>query len=272
MVHIIQHSTDGFGHQLHGLFTCMMLQNIRGIEFACNNFLTKTFSFEHLTCDEEKQQCIDYLKEAVRLFKQHFQCDDICYEKIIHSHEIYKIPKTPLPDTVYSLDNVFFINVMKLSEDEKLHLKRNIEIIQKFFVNKYLPPNRLESNNIVFHIRMGDAMPSRRNSILKYNNSVLKLIDRLKNKYSDHTLYFHTDDNIDFIINHINDGMKYIIQNKDTNILNVLSDFIYSNIMVSANSSLSKVSLFIGRKECIVHDDNNHFVPGKTINISNYLN
>ena len=144
MVNIIQHSTDGFGHQLHGLFTCMMLQNIRCIEFACNNYLSKTFSFEHFTCDVEKQQCIDYLKESVRLFKEYFQCDDVYYEKIIHSHEIYKIPKNPLKDTVYSLDNVFFINVMNLSEDEKLHLKRNIEIIQNFFVNKYLPPNRLE--------------------------------------------------------------------------------------------------------------------------------
>jgi len=267
----MQHSTDGFGHQLHGLFTCMMLENIRGIEFACNNFLTKTFSFEHLTCDVEKQQCIDYLKECVRLFKEHFQCDDICYEKVIHSHEIYKIPKNPLTDTIYSLDNVFFIDVMNLSKDEKQHLKKNMKIIKNFFVNKYLPSNRLKQKNIVFHIRMGDAMPGRRNSILNYNNSVLRLIDRLKKGYSDHILYFHTDDNIDFIINNINNEMKYVIQDKTTNILNVLSDFIHSNTMVSANSSLSKCSLLIRQKNCIIHDDNTHYVPENTVKISNAL-
>ena len=51
------------------------------------------------------------------------------------------------------------------------------------FINKYLPPKQLPDNNIVIHIRMGDALTTGRGeSINNYNKALIKLIDIIENK------------------------------------------------------------------------------------------
>ena len=77
-----------------------MAINIRGIEFACNNYLSKTFSFEHLTCDVEKQQCIDYLKESNDYDEIYYFGDK--YENGGNDYEIIK----KLGNRGYKINNI----------------------------------------------------------------------------------------------------------------------------------------------------------------------
>ena len=142
------------------------------------------------------------------------------------------------------------------------------------FINKYLPSNRLSEKNIVVHIRLGDALiTGRGESINNYNKTLLKLIDILINKYIDYEYYFHTDGNIDFILDKIQRrNIKYTVSRKNTPILNVISDLIHSKILICGNSGLSKVCSFLGNKELVViNDDNKHSISTITCKISDYI-
>lgn len=156
----------------------------------------------------------------------------------------------------------------------KLHAK-NIQDIKPLFINKYLPDNRLDKDNIVLHFRMGDALTTGRgDSINNYNNQILKLLEIFSNKYNNYTYYLHTDGEVDSIITFLTEkNIKFNLFKKDTNILSVLSDFIYSKILICGNSALSKVTSFLGNKELvIINDDNKHSMPKYTYKISQYLN
>ena len=63
MVNIIQHGSDGLGHQMYGLFTCMILHNVGDYKFSGCKFIKKCFNFQHLSLDE-RQKCKLYLIEA----------------------------------------------------------------------------------------------------------------------------------------------------------------------------------------------------------------
>ena len=92
MVYIIQHGVDGLGHQLHGLFSCLILHNVGNYRFSGYDFIKKPFKFQHLTPIEE-QQCKLYLSEVVKLFIQKYDINDRKFNGYIHSHEVYNIPE-----------------------------------------------------------------------------------------------------------------------------------------------------------------------------------
>ena len=52
---IIQHGVDGFGHQLYGLFTTLILHNIKNYNFAANMFVNKNFRFDHVSQEEGRE-------------------------------------------------------------------------------------------------------------------------------------------------------------------------------------------------------------------------
>ena len=47
-ISIIQHGTDGMGHQLHGLLSLLALHNVDNYYFDGHAFIDKNFSFEHI--------------------------------------------------------------------------------------------------------------------------------------------------------------------------------------------------------------------------------
>lgn len=47
-IHIIQHGTDGTGHQLHGLLSCLALHNINDYYFDGIMYINKPFSYQHI--------------------------------------------------------------------------------------------------------------------------------------------------------------------------------------------------------------------------------
>lgn len=274
MINIIQHGIDGFGHQLHGLFTCLIFQNIKNYNFDGHMFLRKKFYFDHIKQLKEFMDCKQYLIEIVRLFIIEYKIVPKKYKKHIHSHEIYHIPNNYDNNTIYSLDNIFYFDKANINKDENIQLYKNIETIKPLFINKFLPENRLKENNIVFHFRLGDAMTTgRANSINNYNKLVILLIEILSIKYPNYTYYLHSDGNISYVEYKLKEkNIEYILFNKTTPLLNVLSDFIYSKILISGNSSLSKVSSFLGEKEFIItNDDNDVNMPNNTYRISDYL-
>lgn len=273
MIHIIQHGSDGLGHQLHGLFSCLILHNVGNYRFSGYDFIKKPFKFQHLSTIEQQQSKL-YLCEVVELFIQKYEISNRKFNGYIHSHEVYKIPENSDENILYGLDNAYYFDRINLTNDERVLHSKNICDMAPLFINKYLPPRRLSENNIVIHVRMGDALTSGRGeSIKNYNASLMKLIDILINKYIDYEYYFHTDGNIDFILDKLTGkNIKYTLSEKNTPILNVISDLIHSKILICGNSGLSKVCSFLGNKELVViNDDNKHSMPTITRKISDYI-
>ncbi len=50
---IMQHGIDGFGHQLLGLFSTLILHNIKNYNFRGDIFINKYFRYDHVSKDEE---------------------------------------------------------------------------------------------------------------------------------------------------------------------------------------------------------------------------
>jgi hypothetical protein len=273
MINIIQHGSDGLGHQLHGLFSCLILHNVGNYRFSGYDFTKKPFKFQHLSQNEE-QLCKLYLIEIVELFIAKYNIIPKKFKGYIHSHEVYKIPDNSDENILYGLDNAYYFDRIILTPDERIVHSENIINMAPLFINKYLPSNRLPEKNIVIHIRLGDALTTGRGeSINNYNKALMKLLDILINKYIDYEYYFHTDGNIDFILDKLKEkNVKYTLSEKNTPILNVISDLIHSKILICGNSGLSKVCSFLGNKELIViNDDNKHSMPQITHKISDYI-
>ena len=273
MVNIIQHGSDGFGHQLYGLFSCLLLHGIRNYYFDGIVFINKKFHFDHLNNNEQKL-CKNYLTKVVSLFNKANNINKKRYNGYIHSHEIYKIPTNYKENVIYGLDNVYYFDRINLNNHERIHHTNNINKINPFFLNDELPKNRLDSNNVVIHIRQGDALTTGRGeSISSYNKKVMNLLDIFFKKYSNFTYYLHSDGDVTIFENTFKkNNIKYYIYNKNTPILQVVSDFMYSKIFICGNSGLSKACSFINNKELIIiNDDNKHSLPEKTIKISEFI-
>ena len=271
-VNIIQHGVDGLGHQLHGILSCLALHNIKNYYFDGNIFINKHFSFGHI-CGEEEINVKNYVIEIVKQFIKSNSQSKKTYYKIIHSHEVYNIPEKYEEHIIYSLDNSYYFDRIPITNIEYQEYLINIQKIKQFFINEKLPNNRLFDNNIVIHLRQGDAMTTGRSNVINKNNiKLMKIMPILISEYSNYTFYIHTDGNTDFLINILSKyNIKYILFQKSENILNVLSDFIYSKIFITSHSSLSTVCTFLGNHELIIiPDDIKCSVPENIIRISDY--
>jgi len=265
-LHITQHSTDGFGHQLHGLFTTMVLHGVKNYYFDADFYVNKDFSFEHIL--DENNEAKNYLKECALLFKKEQSLHKKEYSHILFPKAIQNIPTEYDVNTLYLLDNAYVFEDIKLNEEEKIGHLNNINNYKKYFVNQYLPPSRLPEKNIIIHSRMGDAMhTSRKDSIISFNHKLISLIKIFKAKYPSHTIFIHSDGELKHLEEH-----NVVFFDKKTDILCLMSDFIYANIFVSSNSSLSEVCCFLGEKEInIVNDVSLISKPKSSIKIAEYI-
>ena len=267
--HIYAHSTDGFGHQLEGLFTTLIVHGVNNNYFDGNEFISKIFNFEHVNSDES-MILRKYLIEVASKFIIDFTQSKINYKEIIRSHEYYHIPENYNEEILYSLDNIFGYKDL-FNSNELTQINKNINLMKKYFINKQLPCNRLTNKSIVIHMRMGDALFIDRGQLIREHNlKVIKLIDIFKVKYPDYHYYIHSDGNPSEIIDKI--GYNYTFYNSNTQVLDVLSDIIYSKIFVCSVSSLSNMGKYLGNKELIIKYDNNEkSLPDNTFMISDYI-
>jgi hypothetical protein len=271
---IIQHGTDGMGHQLHGLLSCLALHNVDNYYFDGYAFIEKKFSFAHINQKKSinvKEYFIEIVTEFIKVNNQVKRN----YKKTIHSHEVYKIPNNYNSDTLYSLDNSYYFDKIPINKSQYEKYITNIEQIKSLFTNEKLPQNRLSEKNVVIHLRHGDAITSGRGKpINNYNKKIVNILPKIINNFKDYIFYIHTDGNADFVTNILlKHNIKYIVYSKSENILNVLSDFIYSNVFLAGISSLSTVCIFLGNhKLTIVSDDIKHSLPDNIVRISDYEN
>tara|TARA_R110001632_G_scaffold96504_1_gene202875 strand:+ start:4768 stop:5685 length:918 start_codon:yes stop_codon:yes gene_type:complete len=265
--HIIQHGLDGTGHQFYGIFTSLILHGIKDYYFDGLEFIKKRFKFQHIT-NYESCQVKDYFIESIKNFSKDLNQNRVSYSNTIHSHEIYNVPLNYSERTLYSIDNAYYFDRIGLNEKEKTQHRENIKKFKKYFINDKLPNNRLVENNIVIHIRMGDAMEtSRKESINNFINNFKILIDKLKKDYPEYKIYIHSDGKLDVF-----DQEGLVFFDKKTNILQILSDFIHSKIFICSNSGLSIICTFLGNHDkIIVPGDINHSLPENCITIENYL-
>ncbi len=269
---VIQHGTDGMGHQLHGLLSCLALHNVDNYYFDGNHFINKKFSFEHLNQENSinvKEYFIEIVKEFIKVNNQVKRN----YKKAIYAHEVYKIPNNYDSDTLYLLDNSFFFNKIPINKINHEKYITNTKKIKSLFINKKLPKNRLNEKNVVIHLRQGDAIIyGRGGRIDNYNKKIVNILPKLINNFKDYIFYIHTDGNADFVTNILlKHNIKYVVYSKSENVLNVLSDFIYSNVFLTGISSMSIVCTFLGNhKLTIVHDDIKMSLPDNIVRISDY--
>lgn len=272
MKHIVQYGRDGFGHQLHGIYSAMVYHGVENFYYDGIHYTNKSCVFDHIKDPNEKKDLEEYLKECHRQFSASFDQKEKKYNKVIHSHEIYKIPANYDVNTLYSLDNAFFFNYPLKEEDHKELLKRNMIDFQKFFINPRLPKCSLPSNNVVVHIRMGDAMRAGRGNIItKYKSDIKKLIDLIYKKDNTKQFVFHTDGSVDDLIKDLPTGC-YKVFNKSHNLLYVLSDLIHADMLITGVSSLSTVATYINQnKVCIIDDTWRHIYPSNCVKITEYI-
>ena len=271
-ISIIQHGVDGMGHQLHGLLSCLALNKVGNYYFDGYAFINKNFYFQHINQNSSlkvKEYFIEIVKEFIKVNNQVKRN----YKKIIHSHEVYKIPNNYDSDILYSLDNSYYFDRIPINKSQYEKYITNIEKIRHLFINEKLPQNRLNEKNVVIHLRQGDAITCGRGDVINsYNKKIVNILPKLANNFRDYIFYIHTDGNADFLTNILSKyNVNYIVYPKNEDILNVLSDFIHSNVFLAGISGLSTVCTFLGNhKLTIVSDDIKHSLPKDVIRISNY--
>jgi len=271
VVCITQHGTDGFGHQLHGLFTCLIMHNIENYYFDGVSFIEKQFNFEHVTI-VEGTILKEYLVESIKLFIHNYNLSKKVYSANIRSLELCNIPANYDINCLYSLDNVFLYERIFANKPDVLQkITDNIFHMKNYFINNKLPANRLVKNSIVIHVRLGDALAGRSSTIYPYNRKICDLIKLFKTKYPEHHYYIHSDGEPKQIIETI--GSNYTFYNKNSQVLDVLSDLLHASILICGFSSLSLISGYIGNQDLIItHDECDLSIPNiNAYKISKYM-
>ncbi len=262
-IHIIQHGTDGFGHQLHGLFSTMILHNCKDYYFDGIAYLKKKNEFDHISGSVMKEVIIFIRRSVLKFIKEEKQ-KKIEYEKRIHSHEIYKIPKKYDQNILYSIDNAYYFD--KLGFSVKQH-SDNIEKYSSHFrdnlkKNEYLK----DIKSIVIHVRLGDSVHREGNH--EFRKTLIKIVEIFKEKYPSHKIFIHSDGEPNFL-----EKNDYTLFDKKTPVIKVLSDFVFCNILVCCISSLSSVASFLTNAETIlIPNETKHSTPSRCVRFNQFIN
>lgn len=222
MIKICQHGADGFGHQLEGMIRLISLSlNNNTIDYVYN--LKKKFIFEHSNFNITTLNL--YLLKALEILQlKHGK--KITYDKIIFNE------KRPLQyldsNHIYCYDGVGDGSRLPSTFEHIDQLKKSLPELRRAFINYYLPKPSYSKDliNVVCHIRMGDAIGTR----ILDNNSIFEFIKQYDSRYN---IIIHTNGEIESISDNIT------IYDKNTDVLQILSDFIYADIFVMNYSSLS---------------------------------
>jgi len=178
---VIQYGEDGFGHQLEGTMGVISLHIVKKANYVFN--YKRRYKFAHKNVDEK---CMEYMKKAMEQLLLLYPQDKIFNERK-HKHEVWKIPKEINENVIYSLDNAFFEPTINLisSRDIMMNVFKNN--------NSYLPKPSydINDNNIVCHIRLGDARSRQRELELQY-----KVISYYQKKNINSKIILHTNGDI----------------------------------------------------------------------------
>lgn len=268
---IAQFGTDGFGHQIFGIASCMALHgeilDDTKIYFDPHWSITKRpYSFEHIT--DENKLCEEYMKTAFNNFAVRNNFNHKTYNSVYPSTDEFHILGSRFPgkrnapsghgllakhtnnQILYLYDNAWRSVTPYI---EKYRKKMILDWVEN---NDKLPKNRFtnKKTNIAIHMRLGDASKRKYNRYLKSN--LEKVIDRCIKLYESPNIVIHTNGKVVvddlhkanrlnvFSLRH--DQLNYVeVCNEDTHVLNVLSDLIHADIMIKGDSALSGFASWI---------------------------
>lgn len=265
-INFSQRAFDGFGHQLHGLITCMALGGIRNYKFDGLEFIEKEFVFDHVG-KEESVSLKRFMVDSVKSFMADHPREKINYSNKIHAHETYVIPSDHDPKTLYTVDNSFRPKELGLNPFELKVFDLNLKYIKNYF-QRHLVRSKNYTDKIVIHVRMGDMMKYKSESINRYNAKLERLIEILDSKYPDRHYLIHSDGDVSFLEKFLK---KYTVYPKSTPLLDVLSDFAFSDIIVCGTSSLSTIGSVLGEKKLVIHNDDSKNALGDFWRVSEYI-
>jgi hypothetical protein len=241
-VKICQYGTDGFGHQLEGLLRLisLSLNNKADYQFSFKKF----FKFEHNNFNLEilTQYILTALKNLAGNNYDDTESISDNFNASIESRSFAEIMENDkdFENKVYCYDGIGNgVNLPSTFEncDE---IKKSIPKLREAFVekNNYLPTPSYDNSyiNVVCHIRMGDAIGQR----ILDNEKMFEVIKRFQNN-ENYRVIVHSDGDVTNLSSN-----NTILNDANTDVLQVLSDFIFADILIINYSSLSIASHLLG--------------------------
>ena len=253
-VKICQHGRDGFGHQLEGMIRVLSVCINNKAQYQYN--YKKGFTFEHSNFNIRTLN--NYLLEALKLIYSSNSDEPANVEdfKVImrEQRNLSDIVKNDdYTNTIYLYDGVSSNIPEELPPnfEPSREMEHSLIVLRDAFVknNIYLPPKSYDNEyiNVCCHIRMGDAVGSR----ILDNENIFMVIKQLQ-KENKYRIIIHSDGDI----GHLN-GDNTILNNKDVDVLNILSDFIFADILIITYSSLSIAAHLLANEKQVVICPNN---------------
>ena len=232
-IKICQYGNDGFGHQLEGMIRLISLALNNKAEYVYD--LRKQFVFEHTKFDIRQLNL--YLLKALEILSYHSKQNTnkkeykIAYNETRTFQEIMK--QDEYSNTVYCYDGVGCGRYLPSNFENINDLMKSLPKLRQAFVleNPFLPKPSYDNNyiNVVCHIRLGDAVGTR----ILDNEKIFIFIKQLQSDTKNHVTV-HSDGDVDFLKTE-----NTTLFDRNTNVLQILSDFIYADVLVINYSALS---------------------------------
>jgi hypothetical protein len=156
--------------------------------------------------------------------------------------------------------------------ESKIEIEKSIPQLREAFVikNNHLPKSSYDNNyiNVCCHVRLGDAIGQR----ILDNEKIYEVIKYFQKKEK-YRVIIHTDGELNNLKTN-----NTIIYDSKMDVLQVLSDFIYADILIINYSSLSIAAHLLGNKDQKVICPSNagctfkHRVLNKCITCNEFLN
>ena len=233
-IKICQHGTDGFGHQFEGMLRLISLSLNEKVDYMYD--LKKTFSFEHSNI--ELNLLTSYLRKGLEILSNGFTINKITKEyKVVNDDRPIKTILNDDKDysnTIYCYDGVGCGRFLPSNFEYIDEFKKSLPMLRKAFVleNTFLPTPSYYNNgnyNVVCHIRLGDAVGTRPLD----NDNIIHFIKKQQENMNNHII-IHSDGDVDFLKTN-----NTTICDKNTDVLQILSDFIHADTLLINYSALS---------------------------------
>jgi hypothetical protein len=269
---ILDGANNGFGHQLEGMIRLLSLSINKKAEYVYG--YPKKYVFEHSNFQYGK--LLKYISDALEFISQgqkpvQTSCKLISnenrdFDTIIKNDSNYV-------ETLYMYDGIGSGSALPPNFEYNSELKRSLPTLRDAFViyNKTLPKptyNKMYTN-VVVHIRLGDAVGTR----ILDNKRICDIIKYYQAYNGRYAITIHSDGDIGDLA-----YANTFLHGRETDVLQVLSDFIHADILVINYSGLSIAAhLLADEAQIVLIPDRagptfKHRVLDKSITCSDFLN
>jgi len=276
---VCHHGTDGFGHQLEGHLRLLSLSINNKAKYI--NYNNKKYTFEHNNFNMYK--LIQYFTESLNNLSRvtnnvtnntTYNYNIILSENRTFDNILNEDYNKNILNNIYCYDGVSnkIGDTLPPNFETNNEIEKSLPILRDAFVknNSYLPIQSYNNQfiNVCCHIRLGDAIGQR---ILDTNN-LFKVVKEFQ-KNNKYRVIIHTNGDVSEL-QHSNT----IIYSVNTDVLQVLSDFIFADILIMNYSSLSIAAhLLADDRQKVICPTNagntfKHRILNKCITTEHFLN